>query len=308
MAVNGVFWLGTSWKMNKTLREARDWVGTAFEDRSARPGLQQFVIPPFTAIATVAGLLRDSGVLVGGQDVHPDPDGAHTGDVSAGLVADAGAAIAELGHQERRRDHGETDDIISRKVLRASCAGLRPLLCVGDTVADRRWGATSETLSRQLKAGFAELPERAREGALVAYEPAWAIGVDGVPASPEQICEAHAHIRVTLSQLWGERSAARVPLLYGGSVSRDNAAAIAAMKEVDGPSSVDPPSTLRTTSLSAPRSSEASVHKETHDSLHSAADPRAAGAASRGSPAAPFSAEPASASSPRPQTAPGSMS
>ena len=134
MAVNGVFWLGTSWKMNKTLREARDWAGTAFEDARRDRDFSSFVIPPFTAIATVAGLLRDSGVLVGGQDAHPDPDGAHTGDVSAALVADAGV-IAQLGHQERRRDHGETDDIISRKVLRASCAGLRPLLCVGDTVA-----------------------------------------------------------------------------------------------------------------------------------------------------------------------------
>jgi triosephosphate isomerase len=234
MAVDGKFWLGTSWKMNKTISEAEHWVRAVFEDRQARPALQQFVIPPFTATAPVAAMLRGTSVLVGAQDVHPAGEGAHTGDVSARMVAEAGAVIAELGHQERRRDHGETDDVINAKVRTAASYGLRPLLCVGDTMQDRNWGTTGETLARQLKAGFFDLPDDARRGALVAYEPAWAIGVNGVAASAEQIRDAHSLLRGTLADLWGADAAAGVALLYGGNVSRDNAAEIAALADVDG--------------------------------------------------------------------------
>lgn len=229
-----MFWLGTSWKMNKTIAEAQDWVATAFEDLSARQVLQQFVIPSFTAIAPVASRLHGTGVLVGAQDVHSDDDGAHTGDVSARQVADAGAALVEIGHQERRRDHRETDAQINAKVLRTVENGLRPLLCVGDTVDDRRWGATDETLARQLKAGFAGMPEHARRAAVVAYEPAWAIGVAGIPATSEQVIDAHQTIRRTLDKLWGADAARSVPIIYGGSVSRENAAELSRLPPVDG--------------------------------------------------------------------------
>lgn len=234
MAVNERFWLGTSWKMNKTLAEARTWVAAALPDRSARPVLQEFVIPAFTAIATVAELLRDSTVLVGAQDVHPDPDGPHTGDVSARLAADAGAVLAEIGHQERRRDHGEDDALVNRKVLAAASAGMRPLLCVGDTALDRVWDTPAETLARQLKAGLANLDPELRSTVVIAYEPAWAIGIDGVPATTEQIHLAHRTIRRTLATMWGAGTASTVPLLYGGSVARANAALIAGVDEVDG--------------------------------------------------------------------------
>lgn len=234
MAVNGMFWLGTSWKMNKTIAEARDWVATAFDDLSARQVVQQFVIPSFTAIAAVASRLRDTGVLVGAQDIHPEEDGAHTGDVSARQVADAGAVLVEIGHQERRRDHAETDAIINAKVLRAASNGLRPLLCVGDTADDRRWGATDETLARQLKAGLAGLPAHARRTTVIAYEPEWAIGVGGTPATPEQAFAAHRTIRRTLAGFWGAEVADSTPLLYGGSVSRENAAELSRLPDVDG--------------------------------------------------------------------------
>lgn len=234
MAVNGPFWLGTSWKMNMTIARAAHWVTTAVEAGAARPDLRQFVIPPFTAIASVAARLRGTGFLVGAQDIHPDAEGAHTGDVSAALVADAGADIAEIGHQERRRDHKETDDLINSKVLRAAATGLRPLLCVGDTAQDRLWDTPYETLSRQLKAGLADLPEAARSTVLIAYEPAWAIGVSGVPATDDQIQTAHEVIRATLVGLWGAAAAGSIPVLYGGSVSLDNAARIAGIDQVDG--------------------------------------------------------------------------
>lgn len=225
------FWIGTSWKMNKTLAEATDWVTTVTAYR-APAGAELFVVPPFTALARVTGLSAGTALLVGAQDVHAETGGPHTGDISAHLAADAGAVIAEIGHQERRRDYGETDDLINRKVRRAHEAGLRPLLCVGDLATDRTRDTVDETIARQVKAGLYAVPATAHP--LVAYEPAWAIGINGTPASPADIGHAHDVIRRSLAALYDPRTAATIPILYGGSVTRTNCRDIARISDVDG--------------------------------------------------------------------------
>lgn len=225
------FWIGASWKMNKTLTEAADWVGTVLS-RPSPPRVSMFVIPPFTALAHVAQLARGAELLVGAQDVHSEADGPHTGDVSGHLAADAGAVIAEIGHQERRAAHGETDGLINRKALQAARSGLRPLLCVGDLASDRARGTAEETIARQVKVGLHAVAADSRP--LVAYEPAWSIGVDGTPASPEHIAHAHRVIRRALESRYDSATAAAVPILYGGSVSRVNCREIARVVEVDG--------------------------------------------------------------------------
>ncbi|MDO9397617.1 MAG: triose-phosphate isomerase family protein [Herbiconiux sp.] len=225
------FWIGTSWKMNKTLTEAAHWVGTVLS-RPAPRHVSTFVVPPFTALAHVARLAQGTDLLVGAQDVHAEPDGPHTGDVSAHLAADAGAVIAEIGHQERRAAHGETDELINRKVLQAVRSGLRPLLCVGDLASDRTRGTVDATIARQVTVGLHGIAADSRP--LVAYEPAWSIGVDGTPATPGDIAHAHRVIRAALETRYGRATAADVPILYGGSVSRANCREIARVVEVDG--------------------------------------------------------------------------
>ena len=226
-------WLGTSWKMNKTIGEAEAYSRSLAAYASTRSSTTQlFVVPPFTAIARVAQILTDSGVLVGAQDVHPEPDGAHTGDISARMLIDAGAALVEIGHQERRRDHGEDDVLVRAKVRRALDSGLRPLLCVGELGHERRVGAAASTVDRQLRIALHGLAEDEWDRLLIAYEPAWSIGVGGTPASPDQVAELHGVIRNTAQDL-GARGE-RLPVLYGGGVRSENTAELIELVDVDG--------------------------------------------------------------------------
>ncbi|MBX3193833.1 MAG: triose-phosphate isomerase [Microbacteriaceae bacterium] len=226
-------WLGTSWKMNKTLGEAEAYSRSLAAYAATRSSTTQlFVVPPFTAIARVAQVLAGSGVLVGAQDVHPEPDGAHTGDVSARMLVDAGATLVEIGHQERRRDHHEHDELVRAKVRRALDSGLRPLLCVGELGHERRVGAAASTVDRQLRVALHGLADDGWDRVVVAYEPAWSIGVDGTPATPDQVAEAHRVIRHTAQDLGA--AGERLPVLYGGGVRPENTAELVALVDVDG--------------------------------------------------------------------------
>jgi len=227
------FWIGTSWKMNKTLSEAKAYASVLRQSAVwGTVGLRGFVVPPFTALAAVARELEGSPILVGAQTMHWADHGPYTGEISPRMVVDCGARIVELGHSERRGSFGETDRDVNRKVKAALGHGLRPLVCVGETAEENRVGAGPETVSRQVKMAFHGVDARLFSRALIAYEPVWAIGEQGRPASADYANAMHGTIRAVLAGLSPE--GASVPILYGGSVAEGNSAALALQPEVDG--------------------------------------------------------------------------
>jgi triosephosphate isomerase len=225
------FWIGAGWKMNMTAAEARAYVaGLIALLPPPRDELSLFFIPPYTALAAAREAIGEARLLLGAQNMHWAESGAYTGEVSAGMLAEFGVDLVELGHSERRAAFGETDAAVNAKVKTALRHGLRPLVCVGDTAPERDAGASVEAIVRQVKLAFAGLDAGALGRCLVAYEPVWAIGERGAPAQPGHVRLAHAAIRRALQ----ERTTHPVPILYGGSVNPDNAARFAAEPEVDG--------------------------------------------------------------------------
>jgi triosephosphate isomerase len=212
--------------MNKTLAEAEAYAASIAEAKL--PDAELFVIPPHTAIATVARRLSGSGVLVGGQDGYWEDEGAFTGAVSAALIKDAGAEILEIGHSERRQHFGETDATVNLKVKAALRHHLVPLICIGDTREERDAGAAAETVIRQARLALSNVSPEDVAQCLLAYEPVWAIGSSGTPASTEVVAHVHSALHRAL------RESPPAGVLYGGSVSLQNAAELAALEEVDG--------------------------------------------------------------------------
>jgi triosephosphate isomerase (TIM) len=188
------------------------------------------VCPPATLIAAVAGELAGSKIVTGGQDCHPEPFGAFTGDISAEALRDAGAGLVILGHSERRHGHGETDELIARKAAAAQRAGLTAIICVGETEVERDGGSALRVVSRQ---AAGSIPQGYPASSLViAYEPVWAIGTGRTPNGAD-IEAMHSFIRAEIVKRLGD-AASSVPILYGGSVKPSNAAEILALKEVGG--------------------------------------------------------------------------
>ncbi|MDR5836485.1 triose-phosphate isomerase [Caballeronia sp. LZ034LL] len=225
-----LFWVGTSWKMNKTLSEASAFAEGLLASHDD-PRIQCFVIPPFTAIREVKSILAETNVKVGAQNMHWAERGAWTGEISPPMLVDCGMDLVELGHSERREHFGETDDTVGRKVEAAVRHGLTPLICVGETLADRNGGRAQEVLAAEVRGALARLtPEQHAAPILFAYEPVWAIGENGIPASPDYADARQAEI----SRLAEEMLGRRVPCLYGGSVNPDNCAELAACPNVDG--------------------------------------------------------------------------
>ena len=218
--------VAANWKMHLLQAEAAVWCRVLRADLPAGLESRVAVFPSFPLLPVVARELAGSPVAVGGQDLHPEDKGAHTGDVSGAQLADAGCTWALCGHSERRRDHGETDELVARKAAAALRHGLAPLVCVGETREERKAGSTFTVLERQLRAALAAL----NGGFAVAYEPVWAIGT-GETATPEMAEEAHRFLRGILMQTPG---GAGVSILYGGSVTPENAAALRAQPDVDG--------------------------------------------------------------------------
>ena len=218
-----------NWKMHGTradLAEVRALVA-AHPD----PSVEVLVCPPATLLAWMDAEIGQAPIRTGGQDCHWAASGAHTGDISAAMLADAGASHVILGHSERRADHGETDAIVRAKAEAALAADLVAVVCVGETLAQREAGETLAVVAGQLAGS---LPEAATgRTTVVAYEPVWAIG-SGLTPTPDQIAEVHAHLRAELRARFGAAEAERFRLLYGGSVKPGNAAEIFAIPEVDG--------------------------------------------------------------------------
>ncbi len=217
-----MIWVGTSWKMNKTLAEA-----AAFIDQLCSypvpQGLQPFVLPAHTSLASVRDRLpADSPILLGAQNAHWDPEGEGTGEISMRMAADAGAALMEIGHSERREHFGETDDTVSLKVVAALNHGLIPLICVGELRAVRDAGQAQKFVTEQVAAALSRVAAPRIGEVIIAYEPIWAIGPSGHVARPDEVAPVLAAISDFVGDISGGSSARAI--LYGGSVNRDNAA------------------------------------------------------------------------------------
>jgi len=222
-----------NWKMYKTPSEAERFVEAFLPRVMGVSGVEIVIAPPFTSLSAVAALTRNTNVEVASQNLHFADEGAYTGEVSSRMVKESGAKYAILGHSERRQYFGETDESVNRKLRAAREAGLIPILCIGETLAEREAGDTFRVVERQLRGGLAEVPASAADTILVAYEPVWAIGT-GKTATPEQAQEVHAFLRGILASLWGEEAAVAVRILYGGSVKPGNISDLMSRKDIDG--------------------------------------------------------------------------
>ncbi len=226
--------VAANWKMNKTAAEAATYLESLITELAGDTSVETVVIPPFTALPKASEILDGSqAVKLGAQNLHPEKNGAFTGEISAEMLRDLYVRYVVVGHSERRALFGETDEFINKKVLTAHSASLRPILCIGETLDERDAGQVEHVLESQLRADLAGLDEKHMAETVIAYEPVWAIGT-GRTATPEQAQEAHAFIRETLAQLFGEAVASKVRIQYGGSVKPANAADLMAQPDIDG--------------------------------------------------------------------------
>ncbi|MEP2027656.1 MAG: triose-phosphate isomerase [Paracoccaceae bacterium] len=230
--MSGDFWIGTSWKMNKTLAEAQVFASAlALAEGSRDPRIQRFVIPPFTAVREVAAILAGTSVKTGAQNMHWDDAGAWTGEVSPVMLTDCGLDLVELGHSERRAHFGETDETVGLKTAAAIRNGLIPLICIGETLEEREAGRATEVLETQTQAAFAHLtPAHKSAPVLLAYEPVWAIGDGGIPATSDYADARQREIIAVAEDVLGRP----IPCLYGGSVNPDNCEELIQCPHIDG--------------------------------------------------------------------------
>lgn len=198
----------------------------------APAGVERIILPPLPYLGELVERYESSGLGFGAQDVSANESGAYTGEVSAAMLKDVGARYGLVGHSERRQHHGENSQLVARKFLAARRAGLTPILCIGETLGERERGQTEWRLEEQLAPLLENGGVAALEGAILAYEPIWAIGT-GKTASPEQAQAVHAFIRGEIAA-HDARIAGSLPILYGGSVKADNAAALFSQPDVDG--------------------------------------------------------------------------
>ena len=227
-----LFWVGTSWKMNKVLSEALTFAeGLKGDEASADPRIQRFVIPPFTAVREVRAALTGTSVKVGAQNMHWDDSGAWTGEVSPLMLVDCGLDLVELGHSERRAHFGETDQTVGLKAAAAARHGLTPLICIGETLSEREAGRARVVLAEQVRAALSPLASQTPDApVLLAYEPVWAIGDGGIPATSDYADARQAEIIDIAQEVLGRK----VPCLYGGSVNPQNCSELIACPHIDG--------------------------------------------------------------------------
>lgn len=220
--------VGGNWKMHKVRDDARRFCEHLRTGLGAT-AVDVVLFPSATLLPVVAESLQDTPVTWGGQDIHPEDAGAHTGDISGPQLVDTGCAWVLCGHSERRRDHGESSDLVATKAAAALRNGLKPLVCVGETLEQRQQGHTEDILADQLRP-LRELPAGSFD---IAYEPIWAIGT-GETATPSQAAAAHAFLRQQMIKTWGEPAEATLRILYGGSVKPENAADMILPQDIDG--------------------------------------------------------------------------
>jgi triosephosphate isomerase (TIM) len=222
-----------NWKMNKTGAEAVATARQLARTVADVTAVEVMVAPPFTALSAVVEAVVDTPVTVGAQDVFWKSSGAYTGEISAEMLMAAGCRYVIVGHSERRQLFGETDDTVNRKIAAAATAGLRPVLCLGETEPEREAGRTFSVLDKQFQKGLCQLSAELLADLVIAYEPVWAIGT-GKTATSAQAQEVHAFVRSLLEKAYGANVAQAVRILYGGSAKPDNIAELMSCPDVDG--------------------------------------------------------------------------
>lgn len=225
--------LAANWKMFKPQRDAAAFIREFAPLVQPLTGVDIVIAPVFTSISTVAYATKGTKIRVAGQNLYFEKQGAFTGEISADMLTDAGATHVIIGHSERRRLFGDTDELVNRKLRAAITAGLTPIVCVGETLAEREAGQTLAVLDRQVQAGLDGLTGDEISALVIAYEPVWAIGT-GKNATSAEAGEAHAHIRSRLRQWFGGVPADGCRILYGGSVKPDNIRELIGLPDVDG--------------------------------------------------------------------------
>ena len=222
-----------NWKMFKTISETKAFFSSFLPLVSGVSHCEIVVAPPFVSLAPAAAAATGSRVAISAQDVYWKKEGAFTGEVSIPMLRDVGCTHTIVGHSERRQFFGETDETVNEKARAAVVGGLQPIVCVGETLAERDAGKAAEVVRRQVRQGLAQLTESDLSPMIVAYEPVWAIGT-GRTATPETAAEMHGEIRRTIGEIWGAKAAAAMRILYGGSVKPDNIQELMRREDIDG--------------------------------------------------------------------------
>ncbi len=225
--------LAGNWKMHGTRSEAVALASALAKAVGHVAGREVLVAPPFTALEAVASTIAGTDIRLGAQNVHWEPKGAFTGEVSAPMLREAGCTHVIIGHSERRQLFGETNETVNKRLHAALAAGLTPIVCVGETLQEREADATVEVVERQVAAGLAGIAAGDLARSIVAYEPVWAIGT-GKTATPAQAQTVHRTIRNELATIADDLTAARVRIVYGGSVKPDNIDSLMAEPDIDG--------------------------------------------------------------------------
>src|SRR5574341_528479 len=222
-----------NWKMNKTAAEARDLATKLAPLVSGVKDRDIVLAPPFTALQSVGEAIKGTNMALAAQNLHWEDKGAFTGEISAEMRLDLGCKYVIIGHSERRQYFGETDETVNKRVRQALKKGLLPIVCVGETLAEREAGKLTEVISRQVTGGLKDITAEDMKKMVIAYEPVWAIGT-GKTATPEQANEVHALIRSKVKSLYDAGIAEGLRIQYGGSVTPENVSTLMAMPDIDG--------------------------------------------------------------------------
>ena len=222
-----------NWKMNKTAAETAELASALKASLAPFAGKCEIAVcPTFTSLATAVEILKGSNVKVGAQNIHWADNGAYTGEISGAMLKEIGVEYVIIGHSERRQYFGETDETVNQRIKAALKYGLKPIVCIGETLAEREGGVTNTVLEKQIRGAFADISAADMDAITIAYEPVWAIGT-GKTATPEVAQETHAFIRSVLTALYGDK-AQDIVVQYGGSMKPENSGALVSKQDIDG--------------------------------------------------------------------------
>ena len=222
-----------NWKMNKTAAETAELASALKASLAQFAGTCEIAVcPTFTSLATAVEILKGSNVKVGAQNIHWADNGAYTGEISGAMLKEIGVEYVIIGHSERRQYFGETDETVNQRIKAALKYGLKPIVCIGETLAEREGGVTNTVLEKQIRGAFADISAADMDAITIAYEPVWAIGT-GKTATPDVAQETHAFIRSVLTALYGDK-AQDIVVQYGGSMKAENSGALVSKQDIDG--------------------------------------------------------------------------